>query len=241
MIRKQLNLGFQLLLFISISYGSGKIPNLTHQIFSSSHSHNAILSRLRALNFPESHCLQIVIDDDAITDYALHIDDSISYMVRDLTNMLDQNIYDYDIQNLTDFSEHRSITNYYQCNLYLLYPKSHSSLQRMFFRSNKTVFYPHSKIVVIGLGLPRWDRLAAKFIRDNAFYLLFLDEESNQFYSLTRHGLILENTYLVQRSDPSVGPLFENDEKDELRISSYEYAPFVIYVSETECVFVYLN
>lgn len=208
-----------------------KLESMTKPIISI--DYRAITNRLGSLNFPQSDCLQIIVDDDAMID-SNPVVDSAPYIVRSLLNLLDQNIHDY------DFAERRSIMNYYQCNLFFVHPKSQSSLEKLFVRSNKMMFYPHTVLVVIGLEIPKWNISLAKFIRENALCLLFLDEASNQLYSMTRHGMNLENEYVAHRSDPSVGKLLDNDKKDVLQISLYEHIPYVINDSEAGYIFMHL-
>lgn len=193
--------------------------------------HHSILSQLKSLNFPQSDCLQIIIDQDGTMESI--VDDSIPYMVRDLENIVSQNIYDYEIRDVNCFSQQRSLVNYYKCSLVLVYPQTESSLNKLFVRSSRTMFYPRTKVVVIGLGVPRWNRTTAKFIRENALYLLFVDNVSNQLYSVTGQGIVLEDSFVVDRSDPSVDKGLQDGEKDELRVSSFEYVPYVFYQTET--------
>lgn len=233
MIRKHPHILILIVLFYSSNFDSANTLDSLNLPMTAL-KHNEILGLLKALNFQHSDCLQIVVDENAIIDPTIYIDNSIPYLVRGLSNMLNQNIHDYDVQNIAEFAEQRPIMNYFQCNLVLVYPNSQSSLNRLFLRSNKIRFYSHTILVVIGLEIPNWNQSTAKFIRQNALYLLFLNDRSNQIYSMTRHGMILENSLLTHRSDPSVGQLFGTDEKDDLRISSFEYAPYVIYLTETK-------
>lgn len=240
MIRKHLNLCSLAVLLISFSCVSGEIPEVRKAPSGKALKHYSILDLLRSLNFPNSDCLQIVTEDGATIDSTNQIDNSISYMFRDLSNMANHNIYDYEIQDASGFAERRPIMNYYQCSLILVYPKSQSSLDRLLGRSNRTMFYPHTKLVVIGLGDPEWNHPIAKYIREKALYLLFLDDTNNHLYSMSRHGIVLENRFVAKRFDPSVGQLFEDDEKDVLRVSSFEYVPYVIYLTDTTYVFYFL-
>lgn len=192
----------------------------------------SIIGILKSLKFSPSDCLQIVVDQNAAADPGQSLDKAISYIVRDFANMEVQNIFKYDVINPTKFAEQRAKMNYFQCNLIFVYPVSSDSLNRLLVqndsRTYNTRFYPHTKLVVIGVELPQWNAVTAKYIRQNALQVLWLDETTGNMFTVTRTGIALE-TATDFRGDPSVGSVADSSEKDELRISSFECVPYVVY------------